>query len=155
WRSRDYPQSPISNLPFSTPSIRHDLQIARQVYRFARADLDFPAGQFFFQFARQDGHLARDDDAAVGDLVGGTGVLDALGDDRRIELARGPGCQHAHALGVGDEQPAGIARTVNLVGDAEVGDGEVRRYHERRVGRGVVDLVEAGLHLDRLLWVGE
>ena len=98
--------------------------------------------------------MAGQNDLLVADLARRARFLDCLGDALSVELAGRPGRQHAHPLGVGHQQPAGQPAAFDFVGNAEVGDAEVGGHHQRAVGTGVVDRVDARLDLDRLLRVG-
>src|SRR3990172_11898333 len=78
----------------------HRLEVSGDVHRFPRADHDLPTGQLLFQLAGQHRHLARDDQALVPDFFGHPEALDRLSASFGLELARRPGGEHAHALGV-------------------------------------------------------
>src|SRR3990172_3697968 len=84
----------------------HHFQISRNVHGLLRPDHDLPARQALFEFAGEHGHLARNDQALVAELAFDACRLHGLFDPVGVELPGGPRGGHAHALGVGDEQPA-------------------------------------------------
>ncbi len=93
-------------------------------------------------------------DAVTVDLFGHVELFDVLGNAFGVELARSPGGEHTHPFRIGNQQPGGQTGALHLIGHTEVGDAEIGRCQQRVIGRGVVDLVESRLNLDRLLRIG-
>src|SRR5450756_3052343 len=108
-------------------------EVHRDVARLAGPDQDLPVRQLLVQLPGYLCHVAGDGELAVVYLVGDAAGVDELRDDLRDELACSPGGQDRLALAVHDPEPGVDLARLDLAGDYEVGEREVRGHEHRGV----------------------